>query len=115
MRITDLVIRNALSIEAQRESLLAANIANADVAGFVPTDVDFGRALDQALESGRDGLSTQPAPITAVARPEDLRVDGSGVDLTREMGKLFENSLAYETTMKLYASMMARLKNATAI
>ena len=37
---------SALRLRADRQQLLAANIANADTPGFKAVDFDFGRALD---------------------------------------------------------------------
>ncbi len=115
MRIADLVVRSALSIQAERESLLAANIANADVRGFIPRDVDFAASLDDAVAAQEQGRTPDSPPIVAAVHAEEMRVDGSGVDLARASGELFQNSLNYEATMKLYGSMMARLKSATTV
>src|SRR5947209_17396601 len=38
----------ALSLRAERQRLIASNIANADTPGYVSRDVDFAQALRQA-------------------------------------------------------------------
>ncbi|MGH7907267.1 MAG: flagellar basal body rod protein FlgB [Candidatus Binataceae bacterium] len=118
MRIPELIVASALRIRSSRAALLSSNLANADVPGSMPRDIDFNSALKAAIanaQGAHDSIMPEAGDLTTSAVPQDLRPDGSGVDVSREMGEMFQNSLAYESTMKLYASMMARLKTATEV
>jgi flagellar basal-body rod protein FlgB len=91
----------ALDLLAQRQKVLAGNIANADTPGFQARDFDFAQALAQA----RSQASGAPAP--AGSRPEVLyrtaeqpALDGNTVDLDRERAQFADNALRYEATLR---------------
>ena len=44
--------QQALSIREARQTILAANIANADTPGYQARDIDFSRQLQQAMKNG---------------------------------------------------------------
>jgi hypothetical protein len=52
---------DALNLRAQRQTLLAANIANADTPNYKAVDFDFAKALAGALASGGGGAATADA------------------------------------------------------
>jgi flagellar basal-body rod protein FlgB len=54
--------QTALSLRAERQQVLASNIANADTPNYKARDVDFNAALKQAL-----GPGAVPATATAAA------------------------------------------------
>ena len=56
---------SALSLRAQRQELLASNIANADTPNYKARDIDFGTALASALENNAPG--TVPAGSEGIA------------------------------------------------
>ncbi len=45
--------QEALNLRAQRQEILAANIANADTPGFQARDIDFSSELKKVMERGR--------------------------------------------------------------
>ncbi|BCQ44263.1 hypothetical protein ERHA55_17900 [Erwinia rhapontici] len=50
----------ALNLRAQRQEILASNIANADTPGYQARDIDFASQMNKVLEQGRaqgSGLS----------------------------------------------------------
>ncbi|NDY89961.1 flagellar basal body rod protein FlgB [Ideonella livida] len=51
----------ALQLRAERQRLLASNIANADTPGYVALEMDFSQALRQATASGPPGSAGGPA------------------------------------------------------
>ncbi len=56
---------HALVLRAERQRLIASNIANADTPGYVARDIDFARALREASGAGpqaSSGLSNGAAP-----------------------------------------------------
>jgi flagellar basal-body rod protein FlgB len=103
---------SALNARSVRASILAENLANGDVPGYLPRDIDFKRMLERVAEDLSSGADT-PKDLGAVrVAPENVRADSSGVDVSRELGEVFDNSLAYVATMKLFGDMMNRLKTA---
>jgi flagellar basal-body rod protein FlgB len=104
----------ALALLAQRQQVLAANVANADTPGFKARDFDFAQALAEArgqsgaMASRAPGhLSASGAPASTLStvqlqwrNPEQPALDGNTVDLDRERAHFAENSLRYEATLR---------------
>ena len=104
----------ALSLRAQRQELLASNIANADTPNYKARDIDFTSALQNALASkGAAGpLATTAAKhlprgaasgdLLANGTPVLYRgevqgsVDGNTVDMDVERNQFADNALRYE-------------------
>ncbi len=53
--------QSALALRAERQQLLASNIANADTPNFKARDMDFRKALVQALGGGTSAASANPS------------------------------------------------------
>jgi len=105
----------ALSLRAQRQQLLASNIANADTPNYKARDIDFSSALQGAMAA-----STPPAGVLAATAPNHLpgagqsgdflpngtpvqyrlsaqgAVDGNTVDMDVERNQFADNALRYE-------------------
>ena len=119
----------ALVLRAERQQVIASNIANADTPGYSGRDIDFKQAMQQAM--GQSSLTlpmqqqqrNQPArkeqPTPAIFRspalktassakntPSDYTVqtqpamDGNSVDLDRERANFVDNSVRYEATLR---------------
>lgn len=104
----------ALSLRAQRQELLASNIANADTPNYKARDIDFSSALQSALASkGAGGPLATTAPqhlgrgapsgdVLANGTPVLYRgevqgsVDGNTVDMDVERNQFADNALRYE-------------------
>jgi flagellar basal-body rod protein FlgB len=99
----------ALMVRSTRADLLAENIANADTPNFVQRDVRFEAALRQVLEQ----QSSDRSVISHDLAPENFRVDRNDIDLNQQLGKVYENSLNYLATLRLYSDSVARLRSAT--
>ena len=105
----------ALSLRAQRQELLASNIANADTPNYKARDIDFSSALRGALAS--KGAAGGPMATTAQnhigrgAPTGDMlsngtpvmyrgvvqgAVDGNTVDMDVERNQFADNALRYE-------------------
>lgn len=106
--------QEALNLRAQRQEILASNIANADTPGYQARDISFADELKKVMEQGRTqesrvGLtltSSRHIPAQAVsAPPVDLlyripdqpSLDGNTVDMDRERTQFADNSLQYQT------------------
>lgn len=116
--------RNALLLRSQRQELLAANIANADVPGFKARDFDFSKALDQSLgrgngvamqrtQAGHFGLAAgRPSPEILYRVPHQQSLDGNTVEVETEMPKLLDNALRYQATLTFINGKLSKLLTA---
>jgi len=120
----------ALVLRADRQRILASNIANADTPGYVARDFNFRETLGQMTKtSGSElskaglGLTLQTSTSTTHPRHVELpavssngtlsgtgalvyatqsqpSVDGNSVDLDRERASFVDNSVRYESTLR---------------
>jgi flagellar basal-body rod protein FlgB len=101
----------ALSLRAERQRLIASNIANADTPGFQARDFDFAAALraasgNNALGEGiaqgvMQGAGSGPAsPVLRYAVPSQTNLDNNSVDMDRERSAFVDNSVKYESTLR---------------
>lgn len=100
----------ALGLRAQRQQVLAANIANADTPNYKARDFDFASALKSAVAGRSSGdltlARTASMHLTGsgdgtLARlmyrtPSQGSVDGNTVDMDIERGQFAENAVQYE-------------------
>jgi len=94
----------ALTLRAERQQLIASNIANADTPGYLARDFDFAGALRDAVRAaatgaGQDGGSKN-APTLRYALPAQTNLDGNSVDMDRERATFADNALRYEATLR---------------
>ena len=127
----------ALRVRAQRQEILAANIANADTPNFKARDIDFAGSLKKALEAnaasaannaaaGTNGnLSLTTSHVKHIpgggggANEADLlyrpliqgSVDGNSVDGEVERTAFVENAIQYEANILM---LNAQIKSMTA-
>jgi flagellar basal-body rod protein FlgB len=88
-------LERALAGSSLRHEVLASNIANANTPGFRRQEVDFHSVLAEAVESGDRRLDN--VGFSAVTDSSgQIRLDGSSVDMEREMASLVQNSLEYQ-------------------
>ena len=120
----------ALVLRAERQRIIASNIANADTPGYVARDINFQQALSESTgarqselsgASQRLSTSTQAGGVTharhmaltgtsssELAGASNLAytvqtqpaVDGNSVDLDRERANFVDNSVRYESTLR---------------
>jgi flagellar basal-body rod protein FlgB len=72
----------ALRVRAQRQEILAANIANADTPNFKARDIDFASSLKKALEANVADAANSAAVASngglALATTHSKHISGSG-------------------------------------
>ena len=106
----------ALSLRAQRQQLLASNIANADTPNYKARDIDFNAALTNAMSR----TQPNPAPLTQTSpahqngtpnpdifagatlqyrQPVQGSVDGNTVDMDVERNQFTDNAIRYEANL----------------
>ena len=118
----------ALLVRADRQRVIASNIANADTPGYQGRDINFKEAMANALgDSGLNLRLTPPGgthsiPEAGVTHPRHIplpdTLDGNGgpkldytaqtqpamdansVDLDRERANFVDNSVRYEATLR---------------
>ena len=109
----------ALSLRAERQRIIASNIANADTPGYQARDFDFASALRQATGQGAGSGSGQlgssigvgianavmspggrAVPTLRYAVPAQTNLDSNSVDMDRERAAFVDNSVKYESTLR---------------
>lgn len=117
-------LEKALELRFKRHTILSSNIANSETPNFRARDLDFSGELSRAL----DGRSSSPLIKTNrlhmdIGGAEQARIvfdqqgamgaDGNNVDIDLSMGKLAENSGAFETTANYLMLKLRSLRAAT--
>ena len=87
----------ALVLRAERQRIIASNIANADTPGFVARDINFKEALTQmtqtsASELSGSGVRLRPNPATSDSSSHTQHIALGGVGSSQLAGT---SSLAY--------------------
>ena len=89
----------ALRLRSERQTLIAANIANADTPGYKAVDFDFTKALADAREAGAKGTSP-PKPATLYRQPAQPSLDGNSVEMDAERAHFADNTVRYEAALR---------------
>jgi len=83
----------ALRVRAQRQEILAANIANADTPNFKARDIDFASSLKKALEANAADATNSAAVASngglALATTHSKHISGSGTGGINEADLLY--------------------------
>lgn len=113
----------ALSLRAERQRLIASNIANADTPGYVAQEMDFAQALRSASApvgapiggapaapghiplAGGTGLGRATLSLAGdgrglYARPAQDNLDRNTVDMDRERAAFADNGVKYEAALR---------------
>lgn len=120
----------ALVLRAERQRIIASNIANADTPGYAARDLDFKQAMNDATGSDRstprlaarpstssgntlatahsrhiplpgiEGSSAGSLSNLAYTTQSQPTADSNSVDLDRERANFADNSVRYEATLR---------------
>ncbi len=95
----------ALTLRAERQRLLASNIANADTPGYQSKDMDFAKALRDATSPATTANSNQTlTQRTQNALQSSLSamtsMDSNTVDMDRERASFADNTVKYEASLR---------------
>jgi len=91
----------ALVMRAERQRMIASNIANADTPGYVARDFDFAKALQEATAGAGAADSTRrTSAMLRYAAPAQTNLDGNSVDMDRERAAFADNTVKYESTLR---------------
>lgn len=119
--------QQALGLRAERQQVLATNIANADTPGYLARDIDFSATLAKATAgnaaSGPLALNTTQAGHQAASAaglslgadllyrvPTQPSLDGNTVDMDVERVNFADNSLHYEASLELLTGKIQGLR-----
>jgi flagellar basal-body rod protein FlgB len=93
-----------LSYLAQRQEVIASNIANADTPGYKARDVEMPADFSAALqEASGDVVETPGLPS---------RNDGNSVNIDREARLLAENTIKFSLTTQIIRSQLKDIRSA---
>lgn len=109
----------ALVLRAERQRVIASNIANADTPGYVARDFNFRQAMEQALQTStaqapgmQPRMATHAKHLSLSSRESQLggtlayapvtqpSMDSNTVDLDRERSNFTDNAIRYESTLR---------------
>jgi flagellar basal-body rod protein FlgB len=113
----------ALVLRAERQRVIASNIANADTPGYAGRDINFKDAMAAATGAGagtlplsastvssgaahRNHIALQAATASmgasglAYTSQTQPSMDGNSVDMDRERANFVDNSVRYEATLR---------------
>jgi len=121
------LLEKNLDLRAKNQTIISANLANAETPGYIPSTLSFEGELKDALKNrgGATPSVTHPRHIPlkgqsagldmvqgSVSKAPDGSVgyDGNGVELEQEMGRLAENQILYNATIQLAVKNFESLK-----
>ena len=111
----------ALTLRAERQRILASNIANVDTPGYVARDFKFSEALQEATQTQATparqaagqtyssdpqhialtaGIYSSEGPKLGYAVASQPSADANSVDLDRERAAFADNAIRYEATLR---------------
>ncbi len=122
------VFSKALDLRAQRQQVLASNIANADTPGYKARDFDFQAAMTQAMGGNPLGAGlamrmTAPRHLEGSGagnaqaalqyrREFQSAVDGNTVDMDVERVEITQNAMQYQVVAQLISDRFQGLRTA---
>ena len=112
-----------MELRSQRAEIIASNIANADTPGYKAKDMDFQKALAQASQQQKMGMTrTHEKHLDTrinINNNVDFRVpdqpdtgDGNTVDVQLERNLYLTNSLEYQASVQFLTGKIKGLKKA---
>lgn len=123
---------SALSLRAQRQQVLASNIANADTPNYKARDIDFASAMQTAVTKGsggplattnasqmqpKDGSTLPDGTPLLYRQPAQGSADGNTVDMDVERNQFADNGIRYEAGISMInqqiRNMMAAIQGGT--
>jgi flagellar basal-body rod protein FlgB len=119
------VLEKALDLRTLRHKLLASNIANATTPGYQSKDISFEKQLKSAMQPGYvslarttadhlPGLETLNSLDAEMIIPaqDSINNDLNSVDLEKELVKLSENNVLYNSLITVLKKQLDGIKYA---
>ena len=107
-------MQHALSLATKRETMLHANLANANTPGYKRKDIDFNVSLDEALGNSTPSkiADMTQAARQAISDQTSIGADGNNVDMEREVQGIAETQLRFSALSQMAAGYFSDLKSA---
>lgn len=108
--------QQAVALRHQRQTILAANIANADTPGYQARDINFSQQLQNKLQAGAAKSLTlavtssqhlASAPMSPLEMdllyrvPYQASLDGNTVEMDIEKSNFADNTLKYQASFTM--------------
>jgi flagellar basal-body rod protein FlgB len=109
-------LKQSLNGLAERQRVIAGNIANVDTPGYKAKAVDFEQQLNEALSRTRQigpggGRMSDISPTVTYDYAATVRNDGNNVDVDLQMAEMAETSLRYEAASQMLAKKYSLLRD----
>jgi flagellar basal-body rod protein FlgB len=110
------VIERSLEIANVRHGMIAGNVANLSTPGYKSKDLNFDKALQDAMSKRSIPMErTHPLHFGTKAPGmtdyDVIEAQHAGVDIDHEMSKLAENNLRYQAGIEALLRKFAGLKH----
>jgi|SRR5450830_560871 len=124
----------ALNLRAQRQQLLASNIANADTPNYKARDIDFAQTLKGAMDGKTSATAVPPVEMARTSaahiagnakgdsgiggspllyrKETQSSIDGNTVDMDVERNQFTDNAVRYEAGITAVNAQIKGLLNA---
>ena len=87
------VLSQALNGLADRQRVIANNVANVETPGYLAEKVDFESSLQQAIAAG----NPEQASISTTTTTDPTNQNGNNVNLDDQVVGLMQTNLSYQT------------------
>jgi len=104
------LLEGYLKVTADRQQVVAANLANLDTPGYHVKDINFQSAMKSALNEATGGPEASASTVEVEGLPE--RPDGNNVNMDRESMLLSQTQLQYQMGVQLVKEEFHRLLTA---
>lgn len=115
------VLRQSIGFNAERQRVLAENVANANTPGYTARDLDVDAFHDalrsemQARRTGGGGINMQSGTrewSTIDSPDSQTTVNGNSVVLEEQMVRANQTRIEYETALSLYKKSLSLMRMA---
>ena len=106
------VLARGVDLSQKRHQVIASNIANVETPGYRARDIDFAKAMKEAVAASESGepIGSATPVIDDVQAP--VQTNGNTVDIDLQMSKLSENSDTYKVYARFLGHEFQELKMA---
>jgi flagellar basal-body rod protein FlgB len=107
------LLSRGLDACALRQAVYAANIANADTAGYQPLEVEFEAQLQNAAQFTTGNSWAQQAEFLRTIEPTIVQSAADSVQLDQQMGLMAKNAIHYQQLLGAFERSISLLRLAT--
>jgi flagellar basal-body rod protein FlgB len=107
------LIQRSLDLRTARHKVLSSNITNAETPNYQARDIPFERVLESytggspALVLQRTHADHLPQGTTDAV---EIEIGSAGVDIDREMGRLAENNIRFQSEIQALVKKLEALR-----